>query len=1057
MNILCDKPSVLKEALGGNISVGYSPALDIYTPDNMFLRTLKGMYCSSKLDLEDEMILSYIREIAEPANLPEPCCHTCYNYEDFDSFCKEYIDNCDEQLRVAYDVETTAAPFLSEKYKLVGFSLATCVSDGCYVILNSIDYDNPDTDKILERLSDIIKNHSILVFNAQHEYIASKRCLDVDIRKDSKHLDDAYSMALLLKTESFRPDVFKLKLLCHRLLGLENWATILDDYIELALMIGRSDVIDFNNITDDQKEMIVAYRDMLKTYGYTNKEIISFIIKIQESYKDWSDQDTIPYSLIPSKMISIYGCYDSCYLLALMEYFDGWVKELTAKLDDSLNKPNIPLAYEETIDGQIMSGILTLNGIFISEERDNEVKQKSRALAEERYNKLWEINSDSLGVNILREFSKIKHKDVLEKKYLLPFCLTDLIPDGWKFIKTTPTFYSFECEALTEDALNWAIDEEGLKSCDKTGTHFKLLQKHLKPFNSLDNEEELLDNVLDKFLQDNIEKDGTLAKNVFKPMSGPKELYDILNKDFEYSYFMDRVVLYEYNNLPEKLKNSKITSFLDEHWLYNFDNNPELYVKAARLISNTVLDYIKKSYSYKEIYEKLLQNGIKSFSSPIIAYIYNIYTATGCSVDNPKHSVFNFICQLKIYRKYARIDSTFIKGSSGGYASQMQVYNDSIKDEFLRLKSTSVVDENGEPIYTEDTSNVVFGSWYASTADTGRWQATIHNVPAGEYCKRRFVSRFPGGIILAADMSQMEVRELAMLSKSEKLIETIKDPTIDIHKRTASLAFDIPYDEVKSTQRKQTKEGIFSIVYGRELESLAQNLFKGDKAAAQRLMDAIFKVFPEVPIYLKNALEDAKKHGYLVTRRGAPIYINPYTNDGNSKGEQAFKRNVQNYAIQGGASYICTCTLTNVQKLIDKYGMNDKIKVICYIHDSIELDVAPDAIDIAYKILYTAFCIMPNKLYNVPTTGDVVIGISMGEELEMNRIEENHYKISGYAPYIEDLIKHLSNNYDVEIVDKQVSDTVEVDENLDWCFTPRAPLVWRKESQDGEYEIILKK
>ena len=50
MNILCDNPSVLKEALNGEYRVEYSPALDIYTPDNQILRTLKGMYFSSKLD-----------------------------------------------------------------------------------------------------------------------------------------------------------------------------------------------------------------------------------------------------------------------------------------------------------------------------------------------------------------------------------------------------------------------------------------------------------------------------------------------------------------------------------------------------------------------------------------------------------------------------------------------------------------------------------------------------------------------------------------------------------------------------------------------------------------------------------------------------------------------------------------------------------------------------------------------------------------------------------------------------------------------------------------------
>src|SRR5699024_3269593 len=150
-----------------------------------------------------------------------------------------------------------------------------------------------------------------------------------------------------------------------------------------------------------------------------------------------------------------------------------------------------------------------------------------------------------------------------------------------------------------------------------------------------------------------------------------------------------------------------------------------------------------------------------------------------------------------------------------------------------------------------------------------------------------------------------------------------------------SLAFDVPYDEVTSTQRKQTKEGIFSVVYGRELDSLAQNLFKGDKTAAKRLMDSIFKVYPKIIEYLDDALINDKQHCYLVIRRGAPIYIDPFSELGSSKGEQAFKRNVHNYGIQGGSSFWCTGTLYNLQKLFDRY--NVKSKIICYIHDSIEV------------------------------------------------------------------------------------------------------------------------
>lgn len=1062
MNILCDNPSVLKEALNGEVPVEYSPALDVFTKNNEILRTLKGMYFSSKLDFENEQLLSYIKEISKPADLPEPKCHTCYNYEDFDNFCKEFIDSTNDTIKVAYDVETTAAPFLSNKYKLAGFSLATKVSDGCYVILESLDYFNPDKEKIIDRLAEVIKNHNMLVFNAQHEWIATKRCVNnIDLNKDSRCLDDAYSMSLLLKTEPFRPDVFKLKLLSNRLLGIDNWATVIDDYIEIVKQIAP-EKYDFNDLTERQKEYLIIFRDILKEYNYTSKEIVSFIKKIQDSYEEWKDQDTIPYTLIPSNMIAIYGCYDSCYLLALFDYFESWTKELDAKLQDSLNKPQIQQSYREIVEGQIMSAILTVNGLFISEERDNEVKNKNKTLAEKYYNNLWNIKSDTSNDFILKEFAINKYKDILRKTYILPLELERLIPEGFKFIKTTPSFYSFECEitdltkVVHDEDKDYLAEDSDVKVYIKNNKFYcKLLQKHLLPYSYLDNENELLNKVFDQYKEDCLKKDGTLSKNVFKPMSGPSELMDILTRDLNHANFLDRVALYEYHNLPDKLKKKEITDFLDENSMFDFDvtDKKQKFMYVAGKIKPIVMNTLKKSYSYKNIYEKLLSEGIKSFASDIIAYIYNVFTATGCSVNEPKYSAFDFICQLKICRKYLHVLSTFIKGSSGGYAIQMQVDNNSINKDFLEVTKTSVLDEETEePIYEEGKSNVVFGKWFASTADTGRWKATVHNVPAGAYCKRRFVSRFPGGFILANDMSQAEVRELAAVSHCEKLLDTVRDPNIDIHKKTASLAFDVPYDEVTKTQRKQTKEGIFSVVYGRELESLASTLFKGDKAAAKRLMDSIFRVYPEIPEYLADAFADVKKHGYLVTRRGCPIFINPYA-EGTYKGDNSIKRLCNNYSIQGGASGFCTGTLVNVQKLIDKYNL--KSKIICYIHDSIELDVPGTEFDEAFKILNYSFNELATKKYNVPTSSDTVIGCSMGEELDIKRLEKWHYIIEGNALDIEDCLNQFKSNYNVEIVFDETGETESSKDDVSWIFTQRAEMLWYQEKTPRTVEFKI--
>lgn len=1048
MRILCDKPSLLKEALGDeSINIDYSPALDIYTKNNALLTTLKGLFVSSKLDFENQDLLNYIREKAKPAVTVTPVCYTCYNYEDFDSFCKQFIDN-ETDLKLAYDVETTASPFLSEHYKLAGFSLANCVEKGCYVVLRAIDYENPDIDKCIKRLENVIKTHNMLVFNAQHEYIATKICVNnTNIATESKHLDDAYAMSLIMKTESFKADVFKLKLLCHRLLGTENWASIIDDYIELAQSIGADSIIDKNKFT--------ALCDMLQDYNYSVEDCKSFVNKLQNTYPIWKDYGTLPYTLIPSRMIMRYGCYDACYLVELFKFFEEWVAELENKLSKAINKPNIRLAYEECVDSQIMSAILTINGIFISDERDKEVREKAVSESEKYYNRLWEVNSDVTGKNLLREFiiNDEKQRQELEKKYLLPKYLIDLIPDGFKFISTTPTFYSFLCKKTTTDLDNW-IEQEGLKpAVASKPDEYKLLAKHLKPFSALNDENSLLESVLDDYIADKIKSEGSLSKSVFKPMSGPEALMSIITRELNYAHFLSRVILYEYNNIPEKSKDAITNKFLEENSLFNFDSNIELYLAASKRIKETVLNYLQKSYPFKDTWDNLVKDGIHSFSSPIIAYIYNVFTATGCSVEEPKYAAFNFICRLKICRKYLRIFSTFIAGGSGGYEAQKFVDKDSINKSYLRILDKPVAIDKVLQTEPENSERVVFGSWYANCAETGRWKAQVHNVPAGTFCKRRFVSRYKGGFILANDMSQAEIRELAAVSKCEGLLKVVKDPNIDVHRMTASLAFDVPYDEVTSTQRKQIKTGVFSIVYGRDEQSLAQELFKGDHAAAKRLMDSIFKVYPEISEYLEQARADVKRYSYLVTRRGMPIFVNPYTQENKNKGESALMRCAQNFSIQGGAAQFCTGTLVNVQKLLDKYNL--KSKIICYIHDSIEVDVAPEEFDTVFVILNSAFNQIATKKYDVPTASDTVIGCSMGEELDIKRLEKWHYEIKGNWSDIEDVINQFKLNYEVKIIEQNVGDIEDQSNDTNWCFVQRAPLRYYDYITPGKVEIEL--
>ncbi len=77
--------------------------------------------------------------------------------------------------------------------------------------------------------------------------------------------------------------------------------------------------------------------------------------------------------------------------------------------------------------------------------------------------------------------------------------------------------------------------------------------------------------------------------------------------------------------------------------------------------------------------------------------------------------------------------------------------------------------------------------------------------------KACFTSRFPEGVILECDFSQLEVVGLAALSQDPVLIEDILAGR-DMHRFFAAQLFGIPEDQVTKQQRSLTKKFTFALL-----------------------------------------------------------------------------------------------------------------------------------------------------------------------------------------------------------------------------------------------------
>jgi DNA polymerase-1 len=110
--------------------------------------------------------------------------------------------------------------------------------------------------------------------------------------------------------------------------------------------------------------------------------------------------------------------------------------------------------------------------------------------------------------------------------------------------------------------------------------------------------------------------------------------------------------------------------------------------------------------------------------------------------------------------------------------------------------------------------------------------------------KSCFVSRFPDGVILEADFSQLEVVGLALLSGDQALIDDILAGR-DMHRYFAARLFNKEEEDVTSAERSLTKRLTFALQYGSGANGLAKK--NGiSKEKAQEFIDYYYDRYTRV-------------------------------------------------------------------------------------------------------------------------------------------------------------------------------------------------------------------
>ena len=229
--------------------------------------------------------------------------------------------------------------------------------------------------------------------------------------------------------------------------------------------------------------------------------------------------------------------------------------------------------------------------------------------------------------------------------------------------------------------------------------------------------------------------------------------------------------------------------------------------------------------------------------------------------------------------------------------------------------------------------------------------------------------------MVAIDFSGMELRILATLANEERMLNAFNEG-IDVHTMTASLVFDIPYDEIgkKSKERAAAKTVGFGLVYGMTEFKLARTLdIPIDEA--KKLLDKYFNVFTGVRDYMSTVHYQLMRHGWVENAYGRRRYfpVKKYAHD--DRMMMAFKREAGNFPIQSLNAEITKRSLIDIHNFLTEEGWRSR--QISSIHDEIIWEVHKDEVDeLVPRFVRTMENIFPLK---VPTIAEVGIGHNMAE------------------------------------------------------------------------------
>jgi len=460
---------------------------------------------------------------------------------------------------------------------------------------------------------------------------------------------------------------------------------------------------------------------------------------------------------------------------------------------------------------------------------------------------------------------------------------------------------------------------------------------------------------------------------------GIKTIYDYLG-EYKESYDDAEILAY----LADPLKGDYNISYLCDKYLSKFYMDDKSLLKEPKMRAAIIAKHSKELVStikeevikmgeeklYREIEMPLSfvlysmekdgvyvdKKALKAFGEKLTVKINelekNIYELAGESfnINSPKQLGKIFFEKMNLpHGKKTKTGYSTSADILERLAHDYPIVSDVLEYRMLTKLNSTYVEGLTSCIKEDGRIHTHFNQTITATGRISSTDPNLQNIPIrkelGRELRKVFLPK-PGYKFIDADYSQIELRLMAHMSNDEKMIDAFKEKK-DIHRSTASIVFEVPYDEVTSELRRQAKAVNFGIIYGISDYGLSEDTGL-DFATAKKHKEDYFSKYSKIKEYIDTTVEKAKKDGFVTTlySRVRPI---PELSSSNYMLRSFGERVAMNAPIQGTAADIMKIAMINIFNRLKEEKLESKLLI--QVHDEVLLEVKESEIDKVKKIV----------------------------------------------------------------------------------------------------------